>query len=174
MGYIAEWGPRGFVATAYKILPIMDFSTSKSVKSEAQSDSNATSQTVLKGAEPYSISISTVCLRAAGVDPRKQVEEWEEQLGNAYPLYIGGERFGPKKMYLKKVDSSDYKFNNSGTIVSLSMDLEFEEFVEPVTKTTVQSGATSNAKKTALNSTASSTERANRKPSVRKEMVTME
>lgn len=170
MGYTAKWGPRGFVCTTYKVLPIMGFSTSKAVKTETQSDSSDTAQTNIKGTEPYSIKLSTVCLRAAGVDPRKQIEDWEAQLGNAHPLYVGEKRFGPKKLYLKSVDTSDYLFTNSGKILSVTLDLNFEEYVEPAAKTTVKATVNSSAgrteqKKSALSATASSVDRLSLKQS---------
>lgn len=163
MSYMAEWGPQGFVCTTYKVLPIVSFSSTKSAKTENQSDADDSGKTNIKGTEPYKISIATQCLRAAGVDPRKQVEEWETLVGEAYPLYLGGERFGPKKMYLKSVSADNYLFTNAGKVLSVDLKLEFEEYIAPASKKTTKKktksksggGSTSGTKTEAMSATAS-------------------
>lgn len=160
MGYMAKWGPRGFVCTTYKVLPIVSFSTTKAAKTENQSDTSGSGQTNIKGTEPYTTSLATQCLRAAGVDPRKQVEDWESLVGEAYPLYIGEERFGPEYMYLKSVSASNYMFTNSGKILSVDLQLEFEEFIGPVSTTAKKSGNSgSGTKAEAMSATASSADK---------------
>ena len=162
MKYQARWGPKGFICSANKILPLMDLSATKSVKSESQSDTSDTEKTNLKGFEPYSLKLSTICLLAAGVNPRGQIDEWEAQVGKAYPLYIEGVRFGPKKLYLKSVSSSIDMFTNTGKPLSVKFDLDFEEYTEEVTTQPTESGgggssgsSYSTEKKTALTTTAS-------------------
>ena len=67
-------------------------------------------------------------LAAAGVDPRAQIKEWEAELGNAYPLIIGTERFGAEKMKLTKVDTSDILLTNSGKFLRATVGITLEEY----------------------------------------------
>lgn len=126
MEYIARWGSKGFLCTPTKNVPFQNFSSSKSVKSEEQ-DSNNKKATNKKGFDLQKMSFETSYYRAAGVDPRAQEEEWKDLVGKSYPLYIGGVRFGPNKMMLKSVDSSNYIFNNSGGMIGVTLSLTMEE-----------------------------------------------
>ena len=130
MQYTAKWGPKGFLISANKIVPLMDLSSTVSIKTETQKDASGTAKTNVKGRELQPISLSTMYLRAAGVDPRAQIEEWEALVGQANPLIIGNKRFGPAKLMLKSVSSSDIITNNDGTFLQAKVSLSFEEYSE--------------------------------------------
>lgn len=130
MQYTATWGPKGFLISASKIVPLMDLTSTVSVKTETQKDTSGTSQTNHKGRELQPISLSTMYLRAAGVDPRAQMEEWEALVGQSHPLIVGGKRFGPAKLMLKSVSTSDIITNNDGAFLQAKVALSFEEYSE--------------------------------------------
>lgn len=128
MGYMARWGPKGFLVSPEKIVPIIELKTALSLdKDTGDLDSQE-------------IELSTNYYKAAGVDPRAQWEEWKSLVGKAYPFYIGNERFGPKKMKLMGINLSDLLLTNSGEFLAVTIGLIFAEYIDP--PVTVSSGDT--------------------------------
>lgn len=146
MGYTAKWGSKGFIVSTNKIVPLMDLTSTVSVKAETQTDTSGTAKTNNKGRELQQISLSTIYLRAAGVDPRAQIEEWESLVGKANPLLIGDKRFGPEKMMLTSVSTSEVLLNNEGKFLKATVALSFEEYSEETgTKTSASTSAATKA-----------------------------
>lgn len=181
MEYTALWGPKGFIISPSKIVPLLGLSTSFAVKSDSGNDTSGTSTTNTKGRELQTISLSTLYVRGAGVDPRGQIAEWEAQVGKSYPLYIQGQRFGPSKLMLKSVDVSDILLTNTGKFLQCSVALNFEEYsssknTRPTNTASSQKaasvyGSVSNQKNTALNATASQQDRVANKPTSKAVML---
>ena len=183
MEYTAKWGPKGFIVSPTKIVPLLNLSTSFAVKSDTGSEVGGTAATNPRGRELQKVSLSTLYVRGAGVDPRGQISEWQAQVGKSYPLYIEGQRFGPAKLTLKSVDVSDILLTNSGKFLQAAIALSFEEYSDQTTaKTTTTAGTTSSAssskaaavynslqeqKKSALNASASSSDKAAKKPTAK-------
>lgn len=132
MEYTAKWGPKGFVVSPTKIVPFDDFSASYSYDAE-------------KGADPVKVALSTTYIKAAGVDPRAQVEEWTSQIGKKYPLYIEGKRFGPLLLVLTKVDVSDLLVSNSGAFLRVTVTIALEEYSYSTTSSTTTSSTTTSS-----------------------------
>ena len=153
MEYTALWGPKGFIVSPTKIVPLLNLSTSFSVKTDSGSDATGTATTNTRGRELQTVSLSTLYVRGAGVDPRGQIAEWETQVGKAYPLYIEGQRFGPNKLMLKSVDISDVLLSNTGKFLQVAVALKFEEYAEQTTTAKSTAGATTSS--TASSSSAS-------------------
>lgn len=183
MEYTALWGPKGFIISPSKIVPLMDLSTSFAVKSDSGNDTSGAAVTNARGRELQKVSLSTLYVRGAGVDPRGQIAEWEAQVGNSYPLYIEGQRFGPPKLTLKSVDVSDVLLSNSGKFLQCAIAVNFEEYTEPSApksgsgSSSASSGTSSSAakaaatynsivaqKQNALNATAKPLDKAAKKP----------
>jgi hypothetical protein len=114
MNYIAKWGPMGFVVSPTKIIPFNNLSTTVAIKTDNTNDANGSPPTNVRGRELQTMNFSTTYLRAAGVDPRARYEQWEDLVGQSYPLYVGGKRFGPAKMMLSSASISDLKLSNKG------------------------------------------------------------
>lgn len=136
MEYTAQWGPKGFIVSPTKFVSFDDFSASFSLKSDSNTDTSGTSQSNSKSMEPQKIALATTYVRAAGVDPRGQIEEWQSLLGKYHPLYIGGKRFGPKYLQLKKVDVSDLLIDNNGLFLQVTVTIALEEITVAEKKTT--------------------------------------
>ena len=176
MEYTALWGPKGFIISPSKIVPLMNLSTSFSVKTDSGNTTGGSSTTNMRGRELQTLSLSTLYVRGAGVDPRGQIAEWEAQVGNAYPLYIQGQRFGPSKLVLKSVDVSDVLLSNAGVFLQCAVSLQFEEYATEAVKTKTTTNSTTAAtqaastynkiveqKKEALNATAKPQDKAVKK-----------
>ena len=144
--YQVKWGPKGFLVSPSKIVPFKDFTTSMTLKADSENDTSGTAPINTRGRELQPMTFSTTYLRAAGVDPRAQIEEWEGELGNSYPLYIGGKRFGPPKMRLTQVAVSDVVLSNKGEFLQATLAFTFAEDVgEKTAKVTASSAAVSAA-----------------------------
>lgn len=128
MKYTALWGSKGFLVTPTKIAPITSFGTTLALKSESSDDANGTAKSNVRGRELQKVTLSTIYVRAAGVTVRTQIEEWDDLLGKAYPLYISGKRFGPYKLMLTNVEVSDVLLSNTGTFLKATVSLTFEEY----------------------------------------------
>lgn len=168
MGDIASWGPKGFLVSPNKIVPFEGLSTSVSVKEDSEKDTSGTSPTNAKGLNLQPISFSTTYFRGAGVDPRAQWEEWCDLVGQSYPLYIGGERFGPSKIKLKSADLSAVQTDNNGRFVMASIGLTFEE--DPTGQPTTNVSPTKVYTST-TSTTSTSTDAAQKAAAVYKETV---
>lgn len=131
MGYIAQWGPKGFIVSPEKIITFDGFSTSIELNEDSENDTSGKSPTNTKGIKPLTVNLSITYVRAAGVDPRAQFEEWTSLVGQAYPLYIGGKLFGPEYLKLKKIDLSGVRLNHDGIFLSATVAASFDEYVMP-------------------------------------------
>lgn len=180
MEYTALWGPKGFIVSPSKVVPLLNLSTSFAVKSDSGNDTSGSATTNTKGRELQSVSLSTLYVRGAGVDPRGQIAEWEAQVGKSYPLYIEGQRFGPPKLMLKSVDVSDVLLTNTGKFLQCAVALQFEEHTNTTVTSTTPVTATPSStkaaevynslttqKNTAMNATANSSDRAAKKPTAK-------
>ena len=167
MEYTALWGPKGFIVSPSKIVPMLGLETDFAVKAETSNEVDGVSTTNYKGRELQSLSLSTIYVRGAGVDPRGQIAEWEALVGKSHPLYIGDQRFGPKRFMLKSVNASDILLSNTGKFLRVTIGLKFEEYA-PEGKTTTTAATTAGAMK----ATASAADKAALKPT--KQAVIME
>lgn len=137
--YMAQWGPKGFLVSPEKIITFDGFSTSIALKSDSANDTSGTAPTNTKGREPQTVSMSINYVRAAGVDPRAQFEEWSALVGQYYPLYIGDTIFGPEYLMLTKVDLSDLKLATDGSFISAKIAVSFDEYTPPKAKSSAGS-----------------------------------
>ena len=184
MAYQARWGPKGFIVSTNKVVTLGDLSTSLTLKKDSENDTSGTQPTNTRGRELRPITFKVDYIAAAGVDPRDQIKQWEAELGNAYPLLIGGKRFGAEKMMLTSVSTSDVQLTNNGRFASATVSITLEEYSEGKTSKLVKKSssggsaaskaaatyaATVENKKAALNATASSADKAAKKPTGRKE-----
>ena len=166
MQYIARWGPKGFLCTPKKVVPFEGFSTTIAAKTKNQENTKGKDKTQIQGLELEKMSFSTTYVKGAGVDPLAQVEEWRSLVKKAYPLYIGGKRFGPDKMLLTEVGVDDTVFSNDGVLLSVRLDISLEEYADgKTTATTIDNSVPDSYSgySTALKVTASAEDKAARK-----------
>ena len=129
MGYLAQWGPKGFIISPEKIVTFDGLATSIELEDDSQDDTSGKAPTNTTGKKKQVINMSITYVRAAGVDPRGQFEEWESLVGESNRLYIGGKRFGPSYVKLKKVDLSGVRLANDGKFLMATVAVSFEELV---------------------------------------------
>lgn len=181
MSYLARWGPKGFLVSPSKIVPFNDFSTTVALKADSENDTSGTAPTNTRGRELQPMNFSTTYLRSLGVDPRAQWEEWQSLIGQAHTLLIEGRQFGPAKMLLTEVSLSNVEFSNTGAFLAATVNIVLQELPDKGSGTSTGTNAAASqaaatysatvaAKKAALNSTASKTDRADKKPGATKEV----
>lgn len=144
MGYTARWGPKGFIVSASKVVPLEDFATSFALKSDTNGDTSGTPPTNTLGMELQPLTLKTRYMRALGTDPIGQIEEWRAQIGQSNTLFLGGKPFGPK-FKLKQVDVSETVFTPDGTMIACAMGLTFEEDSSASTTNASATASTANA-----------------------------
>lgn len=165
MQYTAKWGPKGFLVSPTMVVPFMDFSTSLTLKEDNKDDASGTAKTNKRGRELRPISFSTTYYRAMGTDPRYQSEAWEAELGNSYPLYVGGKQVGVNPMRLTAVNTSDVKFAPSGEWISCKVSLTMKEYDNGNETVLLKSSSGNNTeKKVALNATPTKAVKETKKP----------
>lgn len=135
MKYQARWGKKGFLVSPQKIVPLDGFKTGYKWKDDDKSDTSGKKKTNTRGPEAQTVSFTATYLRAAGVDPRSQYEEWCGEVGKSYPLYVGEKRFGPAKMMLKSVDMSNVLLSAQGDFLRVELNLTFTEETSSESKT---------------------------------------
>lgn len=128
---IASYGPKTFTVSNKKIDTFQDFQSSSAFDTENQELLGKKPSTVGKGSGLDSMSFVIVLMATLGVNPRKELEQWQELLsaGVAYPFILGKKPFGKNKWLLKGADASDYMIDSEGLILSLKLSLKFEEYV---------------------------------------------
>ena len=154
MSNMAQWGSKKFLLSPTTIMLMEDFSTSVELKADSENDTSGTSPTNTRGLVARPVSFAVTYARAAGADPRAQLEEWESLVGQSNPLYIGGKRFGPPSLMLIKVESSNFVFSANGDFLSVTVLLSMLENTGGKTSSTsksstVQSSTTASTNKTA-------------------------
>lgn len=175
MSKMAQWGSKEFLLSPTKIMLMENFATSVELKADSENDTSGTSPTNTRGLVARPVSFSVTYTRAAGVDPRSQLEEWERLVGQSNPLYIGGKRFGPSSLLLNKVGGANFVFSPKGDFLSVTVNLSFVENAGGKTSTTTKTAtnktaSTGNvyaetvAKRKAMNATASTSDRNAKKP----------
>lgn len=142
MGYMARWGPKGFLVSKSKIVPMIDLKTSLTLKEDSENDTSGTPPKNTRGRELQPLTFSTIYTKAAGTDPRAQFAEWEKLLGMYYPLIIGGRRFGPQYLKLKGVEMSNVQITPAGEILMATIMLTFEEHSDGKTTKLASVGGT--------------------------------
>lgn len=179
MSNMAQWGSKEFLLSPTKIILMESFTTSVELKSDSENDTSGTSPTNTRGLVARPVSFSVTYTRALGVDPRAQLEEWESLVGQSNPLYIGGKRFGPNSLILKKVDSSNFVLSQKGDFLSVTIALSFVENTGGKTSGSSKSAQSSTgvdvksiyaeaaAKSKAMNATASASDRNTKKLSTK-------
>lgn len=178
MANMAQWGSKKFLLSPTQIMLMENFSTSVELKADSENDTSGTSPTNTRGLVARPVSFSVTYARAAGADPRSQLEEWESLVGQSNPLYIGGKRFGPASLMLTKVDASNFVFSPNGDFLSVTVNLSLLENAGKKTATAANSGTTVSTSKTAsvyaetvekrkaMDATASASDKKAKKPSV--------
>lgn len=146
MKYTLNWGPMGCVISPTRVIPLSEFKTSYTLKEDSGTDTSGSEAIIQKGMELQPVSFTIVYAKATGNDPLARLTEWAGLVGESYPLYLCGKRFGPKKMILKQVDLSECLLGNDGSMIQAKVAISLvEDSTENTTKASTTSTATASA-----------------------------
>lgn len=149
MAYMMIWGRKGFAVSSTAVTSPENFTTSYTLKQDANSDTSNTPAYNTTGRELQQITFETVYALAAGTDPLAQYEDWCALLGEVNQLILNGRKFGSSSFQLTNVSLSDVILAPSGGMISARVAITLTEYR--------QTTATKAATKTQTSTTASTT-----------------
>lgn len=128
---IAAFGTKVFEVSGEKIYTFQDFQCSASLQTEKQDSVGNKPSTYNKGTDLDSIGFKVKLDVSYGVNPRYEWEEWKSIMESSvpYPFILGGKPIGSNKYLLIGVKPSNFNIDNNGNILSLELDLNFDEYV---------------------------------------------
>ena len=124
----AKWRNKIFGVSPDEIKTVGALSLSCRMKAETNDDLEFTPQTNERGLEPANLNITVKLDNAAGVDVRKEIEDWQELVEKTDYFYLAGRRLGPfYKLY--SADAAVSILDDFGIIRSAELSLSFLECV---------------------------------------------
>lgn len=161
--FTTELGTKTWEISADKIVDLKNFSTAYTAKTDDNEAVEGATLTNERGLEKQTVSFSSQLLAVFGVDVRAEFESWKEWTGKTGVLKIGGKTFGPN-LLLKSVSVSDIMMNNDGRWLAAALSFEFEESDEQIDAGIISAADAANAAESAASITATTEEKAQRKP----------
>lgn len=122
----AKWRNKTFGVSEDAIKVIKDLALSYSIKAETNDDLEYTPATNERGREPVPLSFAVKLDNVAGIDVRREIEEWEELVEKTGFFYLAGRRLGPF-LQLQSVGVSVSILDDFGNIRSAELALSFLE-----------------------------------------------
>lgn len=143
--------------------------TAYSMKTDTNADKEGNAPTKQTARSDEEISLSTTYRIETGTGNIKEmIARWKIMIGQAAPLIIGSEVFGPDNVQLQNVSVGSVSIRPDGTFTAATLSFKFKEFREEVIevsgKTGMGSGGSAGkASISAVSVRASKTDRASRK-----------
>lgn len=141
---IAVFGTKAFEVTQNRIYTFENIQYGSTLSTQKQDSSGKKPSTYNKGPGLNTLSISIKLDVSLGVNPRKEIEEWEaiKDAGIAYPFLLGGRPLGKNKWLLVSVQAIMLVIDNSGNVLSAELELKFDEYLRPGSMSASTSGGT--------------------------------
>ncbi|PNT91295.1 phage tail protein [Clostridium thermosuccinogenes] len=136
MGVIATFAGKVFQVDSKKIYTFSDFSYTSTLQTEKQDADGSKPSTYIKGPDLDKLSIKIKLDASWGVNPRNEWGAWKRILEErkAYKFILGGVPINNTNWLLTSVSPSNVVINGSGMILSLELELQFEEYIRPGSK----------------------------------------
>lgn len=127
---IAVFANKSFTVNADKIYTFNEFQYSSSLQTEKQDKTGSKPSTYNKGPDLDNISFKIKLDVTYGVNPRQEWEDWKTLMETAvaYPFILGGKPLGSYNWLLVGVNPSNVNINNVGKILSMELELKFDEY----------------------------------------------
>lgn len=114
---MATWGPKTFSVSPDGVVAINPgFSTAIKLNTETNDDKSgkpATNTLTIEDQEiSFDFNLNAYFLKSTTIG--KEWDSWQKLIGKHYPLYFGGEQFGPKELQLIEAQLSDTTFDDWG------------------------------------------------------------
>lgn len=130
---IAVFGNKVFQVTQDRTYTFDGIQYGSSLNTEKQEASGKKPSTYNKGPGLNSLSIKLFLDVSLGLNPRREIEEWEaiKDAVVAYPFILGSRPLGKNKWLLVDVQATAKVIDNIGNILSAELSLKFDEYVRP-------------------------------------------
>lgn len=128
---IASFAYKVFQVTGNHIYTIDDLQYNSSLQTEKQDAEGTKPSTYNKGPDLDSMSFKIKLDVSFDCHPRIEWEDWKSLLndGVAYPFILGGKPLGYYNWLLIGVTPSNFNIDNQGNILSMDLELKFDEYV---------------------------------------------
>lgn len=132
---IAVFANKSFEVNANKLYSFDGFQYTSSLQTEKQDSSNGKPKTYIKGPDLDNLSFSIKLDVEFGVNPRKEWQDWRTIMLSEknYPFILGGRPLSSYNFLLLGVTPSNVVVDNKGNILSMDLELKFDEYVAPGT-----------------------------------------
>lgn len=128
---IASFANKVFTVDASKIYTFDKFQYSSALQIEKQDAAGKKPSSYNKGPDLDTIRFTIPLNVEFGINPRNEWGSWKALLQQsiAYPFILGGIPLNNAKWLLTDVSPNKVIFDNEGKILSLELNLEFQEYV---------------------------------------------
>lgn len=135
MAVIAQWLSKTWEVNPQKIVALEGLATSYKLRADTKDDAEGKPSVNVRGLELQPLSFDTFLSDSVGVDVLAEIESWGELVGEAGPFLLAGRRFGPEKIQLIEVSTSDMVVDDFGRIRQAKLLLSFREDAGEAAKT---------------------------------------
>lgn len=140
MAVMAKWGPKTWEVSAKQVKALEDLSFSFTQVADNNTSTEEKKTTNERGKELFPLTFTTVLHSGAGVDIRKEIEEWDYLVTQVDTFYLNGKKLGPK-MQLRKVSVDNVKLDDLGRMRLATLSFEFKEYDADTTSVKVSTSA---------------------------------
>lgn len=127
MSIQASWLTKKWTIDRQAVRALDELSFTKELDVEELDAKDGKSPTNTKGFKAESLTITHRVMVSAGIDPKKEFEEWDALLGKRGGFHVQGRRIGPPALILDKVDMNVTAISNFGDFLDASITLTFNE-----------------------------------------------
>lgn len=175
MAVMAKWRDKTWEVSSKRVAALNGISASVKLDTENSDDKAGSPSTRVKALELQSFTFDYDLAASAGADVRGEYEAWTRDIAKTGTFFLGGRRFGPKKLQLTGVSLSDTLLSNDGQLLKGKISITLTEYAEEASGKKPQSSEAENVfqssssggtgeRLTAVNIGASSAEKAEKKP----------
>ena len=140
MAVMAKWGSKTWEVSAKQVIALENLSFSFTQVADNNTSTEEKKTTNERGTELFPLTFTTVLHSGAGVDVRKEIEEWQQLVTKVDTFYLNGKKLGPK-LQLRKVAVGDITLDDLGRMRLATLSFEFKEYDEDTTSVKVSTSA---------------------------------
>lgn len=127
MSTIAKWRTKKWVVNKKQIVDLKGLTYSFAQLAQTNDSTEGKGMTNKKGLDLFKMSFQSSLHSGAGVDVRKEINEWKKLVTKTGQFYLNGKKLGPK-VRLDRVDISNIKNDNKGRLLYADIKFSFIEY----------------------------------------------
>lgn len=144
---IAAFANKVFEVNTNKVYTFDGIQYSSSLQTEKQDSDGSKPSTYIKGPDLDTLEFKLTLDIIQGVNPRSEWEEWQSIMSSqkACQFILGSKPVGKYSWLLTGVTPGNLKLDNVGNILSMELDLKFDEYVRAGSASSNKNTSTSSA-----------------------------